>query len=496
MNRVRLISLIIAWTTLCNLNVNNLFADEIFLKNGDSLKGIVVEQYDDRIIVSTSGGEIGIYKNRILNTEFNNVEQSYLWLGDTYLKKNELDRAEKAYKDALEINPDFQSAKDALLRLQETKKADVIEAPEIKEQMDFILRNMFGIEIDKISNDNRLQVYLEFILRNMLGIEIDRISNDNRLQVYPNCPAVKDQIQTGNKLVAVHGLLIKYMPIVNVEKYLIGSGKGKVRITIERDVQLYKPGKLGVEIEIKQTGLTVTHVVTNSAAERMKLQKGDRIVKINEKSTRYMNIKQAVKNLKQGCEQQLSLVMRRDIVLDRRPFEGKEIVASLEKKQGDYLGLKLADNNVEIISIVENSPADKAGLKNGDKILEVAGKSTKYTTYKRLIDSCPTEEELELTVEQNVPMAMTKIPGTNRKGLGIKIETVSDGIIITDVTKNSAADLAKLKAGDIITAIDKEGIRNMAMSGIIKKLKERQNVKFSIAVRRKIKVRRKVELTQ
>ncbi len=490
MSKSWLISLIIAWTVAYNLNANSLLADEIFLKSGDSLKGIVVEQYDDRIIVSTGSGEIGIYKNKILNMEFNSVEQSYLWLGDIYLKKNELDRAEKAYKDALEINPDFQPAKDALLRLQEIKKADVIDSPKIKEQMDFILKNMFGIEIDKISDDKKLQIYLDFILRNMLGIEIDRINNENRLQVYPNCPAVKNQIQTGDKLVVVYGLPVKYMPLVNVDKYLIGSGKGKVRITIERDIQLYKPGRLGVRIEIKQTGLTITEVVKNSMAEKMKLQKGDRIVKINEKSTRYMNIKQVVKNLKQGCRQQLSMAMRRDIVLDRRPFEGKEIIASLEKKQGEYLGLKLADNNVEIISIAENSPADKAGLKNGDKILEVAGKSTRHTTYKRLIDSCPTKGELELTVEQNIIITISNIPGTNRKGLGIKIETALYGIVITDVTKNSAADIAGLKAGNIITAIDEKSLKDMSMSDVVKTLKQKKDAGFIITVRKKIKIRR------
>ncbi|MCK4401404.1 PDZ domain-containing protein [bacterium] len=390
------------------INSISLFADTIFLIHGDSIKGIITEQYEDRVIVSVPGGEIGIYRNRISRIRFDEPEQNYLQLGDKYLEKKRFDKAVQLYKRAVKANPNFQQAKDALLKLEDIKKAYIME----KQKKEELLR--------------RIRKESKIMLRKMLGIEID---SAYKMYIYPDSPAAKKGIQTGDKLISIYNQLVKHMSLAKVREYLIGSGTGKVKLTvevrliIERHIRTAKSGRLGIRIEIKETGLTITEAVKNSLAERVGLKAGDKIAAINEKSTRYMNMKQVIKNLKQRSAGQLSLTIRRSIVLKRVSVEKTKVSVRAKKKQKVYLG-------------------------------------------------------------KDISISMLIIPGTERKGLGIKIEKVPEGIKITDVTKGSASDIAGLKGGDIITAIDKKSLKGMNMSDVIKTLKEKKNVEFIITVRK------------
>ena len=283
----------------------NLFADTIFLKHGDTIKGIVTEQYEDRVIIRVPGGEIGIYRNRISHIRFDEPEQNYLQLGDKYMEKKRFDKAVQLYKRAVKINPDFQQAKDALLRLEDRRKAYIIERQKKEELF------------------RKTREEPEITLRKMLGIEIDRTY---KMYIYPESPAAKKGIQTGDKLISIYNQQVKHMPLAKVRQYLIGSGTGKVKLTVEVRFAIERRirtalGKLGIRIEIKETGLTITEVVRNSPAERLGLKSGDRIAAINEKSTRYMKMKQVIKNLKQRSTGQLSLSIRRNISLKRVPVE-------------------------------------------------------------------------------------------------------------------------------------------------------------------------------
>ncbi|MCK4402043.1 PDZ domain-containing protein, partial [bacterium] len=171
----------------------------------------------------------------------------------------------------------------------------------------------------------RIRKESKIMLRKMLGIEIDRAY---KMYIYPESPAAKKGIQTGDRLISIYNQLVKHMPLPKVRQYLIGSGTGKVKLTVEVRFAIERrirtaSGKLGIRIEIKETGLTITEVVRNSPAERLGLKSGDRIAAINEKSTRYMKMKQVIKNLKQRSAGQLTLSIRRNVILNRIPIKKK-----------------------------------------------------------------------------------------------------------------------------------------------------------------------------
>ena len=420
--KIRKLFLSSVLATVLAINSVSLFADTIFLIHGDTLKGIVTEQYEDRVIVSVPGGEIGIYKNRILRIKFDEPEQNYLQLGDKYLEKKQFDKALQLYKRAVKANPNFQQAKDALLKLEDRKRAQAME----RQKKEELLR--------------KIREQAEITLENMLGI---KILSGNKMEIYPNSPASKKGIQAGDRLVSIYNQLVKHMPLSKVYKYLIGSGTGEVKLAIERHIRITESGRLGIRIAIKRTGLTITEVVKNSLAERVGLKAGDMISAINGKSTRYMNMKQVVKNLKQRSAGQLSLAIRRNIVLNRIPVE-----------------------------------------------------ETKVSVRTKTLKTKKKQKRANLISEKDIPISMLTIPGTKRKGLGIKIELVSDGITITDVTEGSAADIAELKTGDIITAIDKKSLKGVSMSDIIKTLREKKDSEFIMTVRKKVETGRDIVLNK
>ncbi len=180
-----------------------------------------------------------------------------------------------------------------------------------------------------------------------------------------------------------------------------------------------------------------------------------------------------------------------------------------------YLGVNLAEVNadrarelklkepygVEITRVEEGSPADKAGLKAGDVVLEYNGHSVEgMEQFGRLVRETPPGREAKLLVSRGgANQTITATLGTRKARtiggntfpgvefpeihipdipqiftawrspmLGIEAESlgsqlaayfgVKDGVLVRLVIKDSAAEKAGIKAGDVITKIDGIGV--------------------------------------
>jgi len=162
--------------------------------------------------------------------------------------------------------------------------------------------------------------------------------------------------------------------------------------------------------------------------------------------------------------------------------------------------IKLKDvHGVEIVSVEENSPASKAGLLKGDVVLEYQGQRVEGTEqFVRLVRETPAGRQVKLSIhrdgkEQNVAatigtrksspdvlsrtlpqFTMPDLPRmvTSLKSgmLGIEAEGVDgqmaayfgvkQGVLVRSVTKDSAADRAGMKAGDVITKVGNETVES------------------------------------
>jgi len=177
---------------------------------------------------------------------------------------------------------------------------------------------------------------------------------------------------------------------------------------------------------------------------------------------------------------------------------------------GTYLGVNLCEISsdrarelklkeaygVEITRVEENSPAEKAGLKAGDVVLEYNGQRVEgMEQFGRLVRETPAGREVRLEISRNgvtqtivatlqsrkMKSFATTIPnmeipeihmpdmpqiftawrsprlGVETESLGSQLAVyfgVKEGVLVRSVVKESAAEKAGIKAGDVITKVD------------------------------------------
>lgn len=149
----------------------------------------------------------------------------------------------------------------------------------------------------------------------------------------------------------------------------------------------------------------------------------------------------------------------------------------------------LKDNRGALVSeVMEDSPAGKAGLQAGDVILEVDGRSIESSTELRstIASNGPnTEVRLKILRDGDVitkdltlgelpgEVAATGVNGGLEELLGFsfsdlnrqlaeqfQLEQWTNGVVVTDIDPNSNAARAGLRAGDIITGVNRVSLKD------------------------------------
>lgn len=130
-----------------------------------------------------------------------------------------------------------------------------------------------------------------------------------------------------------------------------------------------------------------------------------------------------------------------------------------------------------IEQVMPDSAADDAGIKPGDVITKVNGKSVKtFNELRGKIGSIGAGKEVKLTIirngneqEFNVKLKQSQASSVvaaniHRMFEGAKLENNNNnsGVVIKDVAENSPAQLVGLQSGDLITAINRTRINNIA----------------------------------
>ena len=195
-----------------------------------------------------------------------------------------------------------------------------------------------------------------------------------------------------------------------------------------------------------------------------------------------------------------------------------------------YLGVRIRDitasevgnlqlpgeSGVFIVRVEENSPAAQADLQEGDVILEF-GRFAVFSVrqFQRLVSETPPRRQVELVImrqgqriSKTVPLEERKFSGLfgfgtgrielpplrwperggrwfqrepDRPRLGIQGETLTEqlgevlgvpekkGVLLIEVLKNSPAEKAGLKAGDVIISVDGHPVQSVSdVSGYLK----------------------------
>ncbi len=179
----------------------------------------------------------------------------------------------------------------------------------------------------------------------------------------------------------------------------------------------------------------------------------------------------------------------------------KEVASKLIKYgkiQRGYMGVSIRDldsslkevyNHKEgavVLDVVQGSAADKAGIKRGDLIYEVDGKKIKNASQlQRIIGSYAPHQKITVKIERdkkditvnmkldsrNSQLVLKKdgeILGgvylsnlNNQNRYQYRIPSNVEGVLVTDVKPNSAAEKAGIQAGDVIVQIEDMEIKNL-----------------------------------
>ena len=216
-------------------------------------------------------------------------------------------------------------------------------------------------------------------------------------------------------------------------------------------------------------------------------------------------------------------------------------VQDIDADRAKSLNLKEV-RGAEVTSVVPDSPADKAGFKKGDVVLEYNGEAVEGgEQLTRLVHETPLGRQVKIgvwragatvtltpTIEANkamtfsgngpwtmgpnveIPMPNFNMPdieiprfqtmyqspilGIEGEALGQEAQLaeffgVKDGVLVKAVTRNSAADKAGIKAGDVIVKIDDSRVTNSReITSVLRTMRGKTSINVTV-------VRSKKEVT-
>lgn len=316
-----------------NYRLSTLYADTVTTKDGREIKGIIVEDYKDRVIFSTVDGEVNIMKSDINELYFDSEEDNLIKLAEQAQERNDYNRAFGYYDKAYKLNPDSKRAKDGLVLLQGYlfRKGEANKEMSVRRQEDF---EKYGGHIEAMESDEGEYNRAVGKLKGTSGMMIGLTENmPETVNVRIDSPAYEAGIRKGDRLVAIWGRLTGYMSLKEVVNNLMEKSSLEVKCIIERaiDVPIRKDRPLfaninhliGVSFSMEFDGLTISGVTDGDSAVLAGIHKGDLVTAIDGKSTRYMPLKNAVEMIKRSKANTVKLAIRREVTFWRGDTHGE-----------------------------------------------------------------------------------------------------------------------------------------------------------------------------
>lgn len=300
-------------------------ADNIFLKNGKEVKGLVVEKHSDRIILSTDKGEIPILLKGIKKIEYDDPEQSFMDMAVAYEKAGNHGEALAYYEKALEINPELSEAKRAAAGVRNRFHAVTTEGPRDEVEKQQILHDAWkeGRSVEELIKSQRTQ--WTKTLREGLGVTLAKKGDWVRLEyVDPKKAAHFAGLKKNDRLVSIDGKSLRYLSVDAVTKNLLMPRFSNFTLEFERDCFLRKQEgraelkELGFKLKLKYQGIIVHSVREDSPAALSGIRDEDLLTFVDGAPTRYMPLKNVIKLMRDSSDDRVVFAVRRSVLMVRR----------------------------------------------------------------------------------------------------------------------------------------------------------------------------------
>jgi len=297
------------------------------MKDGKELKGIVVEDYRDRITLSTIDGEIQILKQDMQEISYDSEEDNLIKLAEQAQGRHNYAKAYACYEKALKANPNSKAAKDGTVALQGYlyRKEEVNKEYDVKRRQEF--ESSGTVPGAAVADEASLKESVEK-LNSSLGIKIAMKDSFPEITAVKKGSAASEAgVKRGDILAAVWGRLTGYMTLKDVTDLLLEKPSVEIKLTIERTVTVDVRRKLiagppidliGASLAMEFDGLTIADVKEAGPSARAGLEKEDLIVAIDGRPTRYMPLPKAEDLIKGSKGESVSLTVRRQLLIWRK----------------------------------------------------------------------------------------------------------------------------------------------------------------------------------
>ena len=303
-----------------------LVADTLYLKENKEIKGIVIENYHDRIVFNTIDGEKTFKKSDIEDILYDRREQNLLKLGDFHYQKDNLIKAYTYYRKAYQINPDYKEAQDRYIHIRSV----LMRRPEKQFKSDMDRKRALFQQSGKLYAPvikEGIAKSKEELFKQLTGIvlftedEIPKI-----LSLVSESAASKAGIKVYDEIFSVWGRLTAYYDLDDIVDMIIDSPSPEIMLQVKREVSIYPDSKkieslsdLGVSIGIKESGLMVSGIDKAIMPSEIDLLKEDIISDVNDKSIIYMPLNEVKETIESSLtEGKLTLKIIRNLTLWRK----------------------------------------------------------------------------------------------------------------------------------------------------------------------------------
>lgn len=301
------------------------WADTVNFKNGDQLKGLVVEEHEDRVILSTADGEMPVMRKDIEEINFDDPAYTLLSMGRQLERSKKLGEALSYYEKAVQLNPELQEAKTAAIGVRSKMWAGFTEGPvsEVEKQQEIQDAWRADITIDEqAEKDDELD---ENLLWKRMGFSLLQDGDFARVDdVRVGSYAHQAGLRVQDVVYAVDGRSMRYIQKRVVTQDLLNPRYASMTVEVRRKVTF--PAKLkksdlkniGIELIQDYNGAMILRVKDGSPAARLGIKKGDRLVRVGEENTRYMPLAKIGKAFKSNQGKAFSLETARILQMARQ----------------------------------------------------------------------------------------------------------------------------------------------------------------------------------
>lgn len=270
-------------------------ADTIQLKNGEQLKGLVVEEYEDRVILSTAEGEVPVMRKRITKVDFDDPAYTLLSIGKELERSKKLGQALSYYEKALQLNPDLSDAKRASVGVRSKMWAGFTEGPITEMQKQQEIQDAWRADTTIEEQAQKNEEEDEELLWKRMGIELvvdgDFIKvGDIRIGSY----AHQAGMRAGDVIYGVDARPMRYIQKRAVIEDMLNPRYASMLVEVRRKISFpVKIGKtdlrsLGIDLRQDYNGAVISRVKSGGPAEKLGIKSGDRLVRVADEKTRYM----------------------------------------------------------------------------------------------------------------------------------------------------------------------------------------------------------------